>query len=365
MANASRVKFHYWRKRIFSALEHLWPSRDLARESELLHLRTRKRIPDPSPQIDAAPRAKEIYRLWTDEDDYESIRRLHRPVTIDPEMGIVFSDGRIIWGSSDFPARERSARFLAHILPPTRRLDRAILLHHVFGNNYFHFFCYVVAKAHVAATQRLDPAIPLLVPEKTAATRFFREAMEAGVFRDRTVIIQRKREVIEVGEAYLIRAFDCDRTAFEWAKEPLMHGVEPRPETRLFLVRGARATNARPYRNQDELNAIADNLGFEAYDPAEHSLRDQITQFSGATAIAGAHGAGLTNMMFRPDGQCAIMEIYTPDLASPHYVMMAQQRRFAYRWMMATDPIGKNNVASTIVPPEAFRAGLEELARSG
>jgi Glycosyltransferase 61 len=357
MANASRVKLHQWRKRAVGALEHLWPARRLEAESEVLHHQVRMRIPvaEADPALPPMPRA--VYREWSVEPEEESIRRLRHPVTVDPEMGILFQRGRILWGSSDMPPRERAARFPAHLLPPGRRLERAILLHHVFGNNYFHFYCYVIGKLYVAERAGMDPAIPLLIPEHTAAMPFFEQARALGLFGDRQIVVQGRTEVIGVDEAYLIRNYDCLYEGFEWMRTRMPVSAEAAPERPLFVVRGKGALNARQYRNQAELDAIATGLGFDLFDPAEHSLKEQIARFSRANAIVSAHGAGLTNMMFR-QGPCSILEIFSPTLGTPHYYLMARQRGFSYRWLMAQDPVGKANVATTSVSPEAFREAL-------
>jgi hypothetical protein len=373
MANAGRIRLHQIRKRAIGALERLWPSLPLTSVSELLVEARRSRIPlqedQPLREVpDLPPLTRKIFAAWAAEDDFESIRRITRPTTIDPEMGIVFVGSHIVWGTSDMPARERAARFLSHLranmVRPARRLDRAILLHHVFGANYFHFFAYVVGKAYVAEKHGLPIDIPFLVPEHTARTRFFREASELGLFGRRPVVIQGRGEVIGVDEAYLIRNFDCDRLVFDWALERIATGIEPVASGPIMLVRGAGATNARQYRNQEAINAIAHMRGVTIFDPGEWPIRDQIARFAGANAIIGAHGAGLTNMMFRRTGDCAVLELFNPDLGTPHYYLMARQRGFDYRWLMSRDPIGKNNVATSELPVEAFTVALDALLAS-
>jgi capsular polysaccharide biosynthesis protein len=365
MATASRASLHRFRKRVAGAIEHLWPSRALEAETTLLHAAERLRCPPAETPLDLPPLTRAIYDTWSREPEIESVRRIDRPATIDPEMGIAFIDGRILWGSSDMPPRERAARFIQHLRPPERRLPRAVLLHHVFGGNYFHFFCYVASKADVADRCNVDAAIPLLVPEHTAETRFFREAVARGLFGSREIVVQGRREIIGVDEAWLIRNFDCDYPVFERMAARLLRGIAPQGDDRpLMLVRGKSAPNARHFRNQQAMNALAQARGIEIFDPGEHALETQIARFSSASAIIGAHGAGLTNMMFRRGKPCSVLEIFNPDLGTPHYYIMARQRGFDYRWLMAKDPIGKNNVATTEVPLAEFEAALDALMAS-
>lgn len=365
MASKGRVRLHQIRKKIVGRLERLWPSRPLAEVATTLHEAHRTFIAAPEAKPDLPAHALKVYRDYAAMDDVDAVRRVDMPATVDPTMGLIFVEGKIVWGSTDQPWRERGARFARHLVTPERRMPRAILLHHAHGNNYFHFFDLVTAKAHRAELAGLAPDIPFLVPALTAQTSFFKEAVALGVFGTREVVVQGRGEVIGVDEAWLIRSYDCTREAFDWAADRLLAGALPqgtaeRQDAPVMIVRGSRALNARYYRNQDELNEIARARGVEIYDPAEHPLKDQIARFSRASAIIGAHGAGLTNMMFRKE-KCAILEIFNPDHATPHYYLMARQRGFDYRWMMARDPVGKSSVSSTYVPPDEFAAALDAL----
>ncbi len=357
MADRMRTQFHALRKRIIRRVERLWPCAPLDEVAPAITLEQRSFIDQPEQAPDLPADLLPLYRDWAALDCVDSLRRYTRPVTVDPTMGIVFVEGRIVWESSDTPVRERAARFFAHLRPARRRLQRAILLHHVHGYNYFHFFDFVVQKAWRAQKAELDPAIPLLLPWHTARMPFVQAAIQAGLFAPREVIVQGEREIIAVDEAYTIRTFDCLKPAFDWAASRLAAGITPAPAAPVMIVRGAGALNARQFRNQAEINAIAQERGVVLFDPAEHSLHAQIARFATASAIIGAHGAGLTNMMFCRK-TCPILEIFPPAFGTPHYYLMARQRGFPYRWIMAESPIGKGYIATTQVPPERFRPAL-------
>ena len=60
--------------------------------------------------------------------------------------------------------------------------------------------------------------------------------------------------------------------------------------------------------NEDEVVAFLSTRGWTAVDPESLPLAQQIQLFSGARAVCGVHGAGLTNILWCSSG-CAIIEL--------------------------------------------------------
>ena len=60
--------------------------------------------------------------------------------------------------------------------------------------------------------------------------------------------------------------------------------------------------------NEAEIERALVQLGFKTVVLGEMSVSDQIRSFSRARVIVGAHGAGLTNLMFAPP-DAAVVEI--------------------------------------------------------
>ncbi|WP_417688649.1 glycosyltransferase family 61 protein [Roseibium sp.] len=305
--------------------------------------------------------ARSFLHRWSHESDREAILKLNVPCTVDPKMGILFVGGRVLWGSSDLPERERNPRFLAHLKTPQRRLTSAILLHHFHGDNYCHFFLYVAAKVCVADAFGLPADIPFLVPEKTAATRFFKQAQDLGFFGEREVIVQGRKEVVAIDEAYVIREL-LGNQGYLASIRDRVGAPEPRePGRRIFVLRGKSAANGRGFRNQDEVNELALDFGFDLIDPSEFSLKEQAEIFSQASVIAGAHGAGLTNILFRSGGSCKVIELFSPQMGGLHYYVMARVLGFDYVSQMTLNPEGREFMATTEVDIPALRAEFAAL----
>lgn len=69
---------------------------------------------------------------------------------------------------------------------------------------------------------------------------------------------------------------------------------------RVFLSR--RDSTTRVMRNEEALEAELRKLGFDVLVAGEMTVAEQIRAFSEARIVVGAHGAGLTNLVFAPPG---------------------------------------------------------------
>lgn len=359
MSYPLRNEFHRARKAVSSGIDSLWPRVRFDDIGEAIHYETRAAYDDPGPAL-LPDQAREFLVGWRDVREVEAVYRIRKPCTIDPKMGILFVDGRIAWGSSDLPSRERNPRFLSHIGKPARTLPAAILLHHFHGDNYFHFFLYVLNKACVADTLKLPEEIPFLVPEKTAATPFFKQAQQLGVFGARKVIVQGRKQTFQVAEAYVVRAYFCFKDYLDWICDRLGVPQAAPDGAPLFVARNRSAANGRLFRNQPDIDALARQRGFDVVDPGTLSLAGQVDVFSKAPVIAGAHGAGMTNLIFRRSPPCRIIELFNPGMGSPHYYMLAREKGFAYRNMITRDPVGRSFTASTEVDLEQLAALIDD-----
>lgn len=68
----------------------------------------------------------------------------------------------------------------------------------------------------------------------------------------------------------------------------------------LYISRADAAT--RKVVNEKEIATFLSPLGFEVVIPGKMPLKKQIAAFADASVIVGAHGAGLSNMVFAPPG---------------------------------------------------------------
>jgi len=299
---------------------------------------------------------------WNDQPEQETLYETNAACTVDPKFGLLFNRGKVIWGTSDKPDRERNPRFFIHLGRSTQKLPSAILLHHLHGDNYFHFINRIMSKLYVVEIAGLDKEVPLLINQKAAETPFFRQAQDLGVFEGRQVIVQGNKEVIEVGKAFVPRPADYQRHTIEWVAKQFTNKIAPKRGSAVFAQRQDNAANGRVYRNQDEVSQLAKKFGFKVLDPGTLSLKEQIETFFGAPAVVGAHGAALTNIVYRAEQKGHLLELFSPSMGSPHYYMISQALGFHYEAALTKDPIGRAFTASTIVDINDLQERLERIA---
>ncbi len=92
----------------------------------------------------------------------------------------------------------------------------------------------------------------------------------------------------------------------------------------------------RRIMNESELMGVLGPAGYERVTLAGRSLAEQVALFSRATHIVGAHGAGLTNIVFAPHG-ARLLEIFPASYGTPAYWVLAGGQGFSYATYVAAD----------------------------
>lgn len=112
------------------------------------------------------------------------------------------------------------------------------------------------------------------------------------------------------------------------------YGIAPaHVKRRLYVTRAD--TKKRRIANETELSPLLAARGFEAVAPGRLPLADQAALFAGAEAILGAHGAGLTNILFAPKG-ARVIEIFPADKVKNTYFLLAKSAGLSYRGVIGS-----------------------------
>ncbi|NRG18488.1 glycosyltransferase family 61 protein [Rhizobiales bacterium] len=343
-----------------------WPSAEYSSFAQELYCSTRCLIPEPF-NADLPDFLIHLREAWGGARDIAYVRRYRGDLAVDPRSGHVFAGRTLLRGSTDIE-RDRSSEptpvFARHILRRGRTFGRIALAHHKFSSNYFHFWNNIAPKAAMLSLAGVPADVPIVVPKAAVEIPFFAKALELGVFGKHPIIIQGKREVIKASEVYVAKPFDVDRTAIDATFDGM--GLERYPEgnRRIFLSRGPKSPNRRFFRNQSELDALLEEFEIEKIDPQELDLREQIDAFSQAGLLISAHGAGLTNLLFRRCSSTTVIELFNPNLQSLHYALIASTFGHDYFALQNLHAEGRNSVASSEVDIEALRNILTGIAEA-
>jgi capsular polysaccharide biosynthesis protein len=101
------------------------------------------------------------------------------------------------------------------------------------------------------------------------------------------------------------------RFGMDWLRARVAGHMGPPELARDLLFVSRRDSNLRVMHNEAELEAALRPLGFTTFVAGEAPVTEQIRAFSRARVVVGAHGAGLTNLIFAPPG-AFVLEIATP-----------------------------------------------------
>ncbi len=107
------------------------------------------------------------------------------------------------------------------------------------------------------------------------------------------------------------------------------------PARRIFVSRADAAS--RRIANEAEIATLLQKHGFEVVECARMSVPEQIAAFADAAIVVGAHGAGLTNLLFSRAGT-HVVEIFASTAAQEvsNYRVLASHLGLTYSRMLGT-----------------------------
>ena len=150
----------------------------------------------------------------------------------------------------------------------------------------------------------------------------------------------------------------------QWLRERLVKTSSVR--RRLYISR--RLAQRRRIINEDELEPILADHGFEIIEAETMSFAEQLKLFSEAEVIVGPHGAGLTNLLFAPRG-CKVLEVFDPNHVKVLYYALADVLEQPYWYIIgnATESAAHHGVSGhddIHVSPSDFARSLDAMLKA-
>jgi capsular polysaccharide biosynthesis protein len=249
-------------------------------------------------------------------------------------------------GNYHLPHRRRLSEdklFAPILLPPGRKLDGAwtsLASNWGDGRNYYHWITDNLTRLRVR--DELPEKTRVLLPRHTAPY-----ILETLGMLGITGICEAPADSCVRPERY----YFCSPTAltgvwnplgFDWLRERFRKFFAAPVGPPVFLTR--RGASRVPDR-LGEIERIFEGAGFEIVDCGALSVREQIARTSAATAVAGLHGAAMTNLLWLQPGT-PVLELFQPGYLNGCYEQIAFQGRLDYHFHIlggagALDAIGR------------------------
>jgi hypothetical protein len=355
-------------------------------QRELQTYRVHERVGSPFAGATAGiedPRVRTGFLEYESRTDREYIYRLTRPSIIERRYGYVIAAPRyLIEDSTSYGYFVRHPKYrpyfrgvpsLRHyarikLLPGARvrRVPRAVLLRDTFDANYWHFFNDVLGKIGLLERHGMPLDGPFVIGAELYRQRFFAEAWQRTPMRSAELIVQSDFD-IACDEVVFAKALDNARVNFDAALRLLeAPPADRRAKRRLFLTRAGSV--GRSLENIDAISSVCDLFGFEIVDTSGMAFDAQMELFASARFLAGIHGAGLVNMIFRRNAALALLEIFPPDSIPAYFCALARDYGFRYDAIVG-EAVGRHESAGTgrgtfALDPRKFAERLRLLVKS-
>lgn len=180
-----------------------------------------------------------------------------------------------------------------------KRLESALSLVTLFGDNYHHFLAEVVPLA-IYGQEIFGKNVPMLIPSyyfKQPYIEPYLKLLEVNwvTFESREQVIVKDLIVFKNLSIAHFNPQILDRIRFRLVLDSVNH-----PWRKVFISRSK--ARFRKVVDEELLYPILKEKGFEVLCLEDYSIMDQIRIFAETKVLIGLHGAGLTNMVFMPKG---------------------------------------------------------------
>jgi len=192
-----------------------------------------------------------------------------------------------------------------HAVIAKRNIDRTIEYPCLLlggDQNYFHWLLRYLSRLALIESLPSLNVLPMLINKDL--TRYQQDSLEMlGIQEDQLIKIA-PEELVKCRELYIPTSprvyMEPFKSGCHWLQCKFAKYFSAKNKKGKLLYVSREDAPRRYIRNESEVWNLMQNYGFEKVLPGTLSFKEQIETFSQAAIVVGAHGAGLTNIVFSP-----------------------------------------------------------------
>ena len=243
--------------------------------------------------------------------------------------------------------------------------DSVVSLRHLFEGNYFHFVVDLLGELELLDSSGVDPAIPIVVGSE-AMSGFGKEMLELGQLASRNWIVQ-ERFPVRAKTVIFLRTYQKSGARSMHLLDLFdLPAADTRRDDRLFLTRPKSV--GRTLANFEEVATVMAANGFKSVVTDSLSVRDQIDMFHNARYVVAAHGAGLTNVIYRRGAPLGVLELHAHRWVIEAYSDLCSQYGFYHDYLGCAGRAGEVHHpgrSDLLVDPEALDMKIKHMLQVG
>ncbi|RMH41573.1 MAG: glycosyltransferase family 61 protein [Gammaproteobacteria bacterium] len=272
------------------------------------------------------------------------------------------------------PAFHKGRLLVSTILDTKQKIPVGIHLCKDHSGNYFHWLFECLPRAVLSLRDPRYEGIPLIVDAHLPSQNL--EALKQ-ISGDREIHTIERRHQIWVDRliypgvlSYTHDYYGVDARADDFLVAPeaisllreafVPTGTSNPQKKRIFVARDR--ASYRRLRNEKEIHQALTRLGFIIVRPETMTFTEQVDLFSEAEVIVGPTGAGMSNMIFAPEG-CKVVVLAAATKAANHYLFSQVGQHAGHELMYVEGrALRPNQLHSDYhVSPREVLAALEEM----